>query len=198
MANPVTETTTLTLLEAVNTLLRAIGATEVMSLALADMDQRAQGALEVISEQARIVQMEGWHFNQEFDTPLTPGTDKRITLPSNLARLTVSEKSADMRVAQRGLALYDLKNRTPFFEKPVYVNMTLLFEFAMIPPAIRWLIVAQAGRIYGVNRKPDNGTYRFTKEVEEMARAAALSHDVEERDGNLPDLSPHFRNMRRR
>lgn len=198
MANPVTEIIPFTLLEAVNTLLRAIGATEVMSLALADMDQRAQGALEVLSEQARVVQLEGWNFNQEFDFPLTPGSDKKIALPANLARLTVAERSANMRVVQRGALLYDQAKRTFLFDAPVFTNLTLFFEFSEVPPAVRWYVVAKAGRIYGVGRKPDNGTYRFTKEVEDEARALALTHDTEERDATLPEINPHFRTMRRR
>ena len=198
MASPTTSTIPATLLDAVNTLLRAIGSTEVMSRTLADMDQRAQGALEVLSEQSRVIQMEGWHFNTEEDLALTPGTNKRISLPANLAALTVAPRSASMDVTQRGLYLYDRRNHSQFFEQPVHVNMTLLFEFAEVPPPIRWLIIAQSGRIFGVNRKPDSGTYRFTKEVEDAARAAALSFDTQAADTTLPDTSPHFSMMRRR
>lgn len=198
MASPTTATIPSTLLEAVNTLLRAVGSTEVMSLTLADMDQRAQGALEVLSEQSRVIQMEGWHFNTEDDYPLTPGTDGRISLPTNLAKFAVSPKSASMDVTQRGLYLYDRRKHTSTFDKTIYANITMLFEFADIPPAIRWLITAQAGRIFGVNRKADTGTYRFTKEVETDARAMALVADTEARDTALPDTSPHFQNMKRR
>lgn len=183
MATNTTSTSPGTLLEAVNTLLRAIGATEVMSLNTADMDQRAQGALQVLSEQARVVQLKGWHFNTEEDYPLSPATDGRIALPINTAAFKVSARSRSMDVAQRGLYLYDRRQHTFVFTDPIYADLTLLFEFAEVPSAIRWYITAKAGVIFGVGRKPDTGTYRFTSEVEDEALGAALVADTEARFG---------------
>ena len=103
-----------------------------------------------------------------------------------------------MDVTQRGLYLYDRKAHSFEFDKPVYADITLLFEVSEVPPALRWYITAKAGVIFGVGRKPDSSTYRFTSEVEDEALSAALVADTEARDVTLPDVSPHFAGMRRR
>lgn len=187
-----------TLLEAVNTLLRAVGSTEVMSLDTADMDQRAQGALEVIREQTRVVQSQGWHFNEEEDFPLVPQSDGRIALPANTMKFHIAPRSSHLDVAQRGIYLYDRIKHTYVFDSPVYANFVQLLPFEDMPEPVRWYAISLAGRIFGVNSKPDSSTYRFTKEVETDALAKALEADQEARDTTLADSSPHFANMRRR
>lgn len=193
-----TPTAPLTLLEAVNTLLRAIGSTEVSSLAAVSMDQRAQGALQVIGEQSRIVQEDGWHFNTEIDYPLTPDTEGFIKVPLNTHAFKLAEKSRDMQVVLRGQRLYDLKARSYVFTKTLYADFIVILDFAEIPAPVRWYVVCKAGRVFGVGRKPDANTYRFTQVDEEMALSRALQHDNESRDVTLPETNGHFRRMRQR
>lgn len=199
MADTTTPTVPLTLLGAVNELLRAIGRTDVMSLATADMDATAQEALQAVSSMATEVQGYGWHFNHETEYPIDPATDGSISLPSNTAAVFVNrDRSGHLNLTQRGTKLYDLKNHTFTIDETVYVDITFLLEFAEFPPAIRWYVTAAAGYIFGVAKKPDTLTYRFSKEVRDEAYARALELNNEATTTNLAESSPHFAAMRRR
>lgn len=198
MAQTTTTTVPLNLLGAVNELLQAIGSTSVTSLQAADMSEEAADALSMINTTALEVQSMGWHFNTEEGFPVDPGTDGSITVPNNAVSVKVNARSRNKDLAQRGLRLYDRKNRTFDIGDTVYLDMVLLFEFSEIPTPIRWFIVARAGFRFGVGRAPDGTTYRFTQKLETEAESAAVKFDQETRDVTLNESSPHFANMRRR
>lgn len=193
-----TSTIPITRLEAVNILLSAVGSAQVMSLQTADMNEEAQNALTTLSDTAREVQGWGWHFNTEESYPMEPNGDGHVNLPTNVAAITVGSESASKNLTQRGGKLYDLDEHTYAIHDTVYMDVIWLFEFQEMPPPIRWYVTALAGRKFGVGRQPESGIYKFTKEVEDDARAKALEFDIEARGVNLAQRSPHFRNMRRR
>lgn len=191
-----TKTNSSTLLEAVNTLLRAIGQAEVMSLATADMDQRAQGALAVLNEQSVVVQAEGWHFNEETEAVLMPDSGGIIRLPYNVQAFRLAEKSSAENITVRDRKLYNLTKATDRFDKTIRAIITYAFEFSEIPPPIRWYIVCKAGHVFGAGRLRGE-PYRFTKETVEEAYSRALQFDTEARDSSEPESSS-FRARRRR
>lgn len=188
----------MTLLDAVNELLRSVGRTVISTLEAQDLYEEAREALQAIQRVAREVQQRGWNYNTEREYPLQPDISGNIMLPANTTRLVANVRSGTERITQRGVKLYDLKNHTYTFDRVVYVDIVLLLDWEEIPPPIRWYITARAGRLFGVARVPDANTFRFSKAVEDEALAAALDFDGDEQDENLPGSSSHFHKHRRR
>lgn len=195
-----TKTTPVTLNEAVNILLRAIGKAGVMALTPESMDQAAYDALACLNDASVEVQSQGWHFNREEEYPVPPEPDGSIPIPASWTHVKLSAKSAqDMRCTVRDGRLYDkLKRSYTSFTSTVYLDFTEVFPFEDTPAHVRQYIVARAGRAFGPGRAPDSLTYRFTKDFEDIAQSEALQRDDEEHGNSLAETSPHFISMRRR
>lgn len=221
-----TATVPVTLLQAVNEMLAAVGRGPVTSTDPAGAGQEAGKAIAIISDTAVVVQSEGWYFNEEIEYPLTPSpVDGRIALPTNC--LTVKQSTTSYARASRPAAdrnrtftmrgmpdgnfLYDIANHTfswitntagndveqPLLTGTLVVDMILAFPFEQIPQPIRWYITCKAGRNWAVGRVPDMNTYRFTDAVLQEAEARARTYDQEARNIDAYD-NPHFAMMRRR
>lgn len=179
-------------LSAVNTLLRAVGIADVITLDAADQDDDAAYALKVLSDTSREVQSRGWHFNEEVDYPIDPSPSGEIVVPYNCTGAVLAPRSRAWNLTLRGQRFYDVQHRTYAIRRTTYVNMVLLLPFTDIPQPIRWYIVALAGRIFGTDKAPDMNTYRFTSKVEADAMVAALNYDQDSRDTTLRESSEHF------
>ena len=79
----------LTELNAVNSVLAAIGQSPVTTLDYENPE--TSFVYNLIQECSRDVQDEGWVFNREEHYPLTPDSDKHITIPNNVLRMDISQ-----------------------------------------------------------------------------------------------------------
>mgnify|MGYP001348254199 CR=1 FL=1 len=104
-------TNNLTELNAVNSILGAIGQTPVTQLDLENPE--TSFVYQLLQECNRDVQDEGWVFNREDCYPLGPNSDNEIVIPNNILRMDVSEndiyRTSD--VVKRDGKLYDIKRR---------------------------------------------------------------------------------------
>lgn len=222
-----TGTTPLTLLDAVNEMLAAVGRGPVASTDPDVMGEEAGKALTIISNVSVQMQTQGWYFNEEIEYPLQPSpVDGTIVLPPNCLSVKKSTRSLPKQFRatsdrnrfftergwNNGRYLYDLANQTfywtvtntagnqtpqPLLTGTLFVEMILAYPFEDIPQAIRWYIMAKAGNLWGVGRVPDQETYRFTQTVVDEAESEARKYDEEARDA-APEENPHFALMRRR
>lgn len=221
-----TATTPLTLLQAVNQMLSAVGRGPVTSTDPNGAGEEAAKAIQTISDVSVQVQAEGWYFNEEIEYALVPNpVDGTIALPLNVLSVKRSTRSLSkqshpqsdrnrsftMRGVNGVMYLYDLANQTyswiantdaitvaqPLISGTLAVEMKLAYPFEDLPQAIRWYVMAKAGNIWGVGRVPDQETYRFTQAVVDDAYSKALQFDSESRDF-VPEENPHFRSMRQR
>ncbi len=226
MAVQDTATVPITLLQAVNEMLAAVGRGPVTSTDPAAAGTEAGKAIAIISDTSVQVQERGWWFNEEYEYPLSPSpVDGTIILPINCLKVRNSihnypkqqrpqadrNRTFTMRGLNGSTYLYDMANQTfswcansdgyavaqPLVTGNLVVDMTLAYPFEDIPQAIRWLITCQAGRDWAVGRVPDMNTYRFTDAVLQQAEADAQNFDREMRPSQ-PTESPHFKMMRRR
>tara|TARA_R100001594_G_scaffold133171_1_gene173741 strand:+ start:222 stop:815 length:594 start_codon:yes stop_codon:yes gene_type:complete len=134
-----------TQLEAVNTMLGYIGEAPVNSISnTAELPVSAANAVTILDETSREVQSEGWHFNTTEDHVLSPVEDA-ITLPSNILQVD-HEGSDDVDLVQRGLTLYDRKNRTSTFTKDIKVTIVELLDWDSLPEQARRYIALRATR----------------------------------------------------
>ena len=134
-----------TQLAAVNTMLGYIGEAPVNSISnTAELPVSAANAVTILNETSKEVQSEGWHFNTTKDFVLTPVNDT-ITLPSSTLQVD-HEGTEDVDVVQRGLSLYDRKNRTTTFTKDIKVTIVEELVWESLPEQARRYITLKATR----------------------------------------------------
>jgi len=135
-------------LDAVNQILSSVGQAPVTTLDLQNPEVAI--VLTTLREVNRQVQAEGWHFNYEQNYTFTPDSNtKEIAFPTNVLRLdTNKEKHQDKyNPVRRDGKFYDKRNHTYEWEDAIKADVTWLFEFDDVPPAIQLYIIARAARL---------------------------------------------------
>lgn len=135
-------------LEAVNTMLSAIGEAPVNQLDTTT-NAEARIAKQILDEVNRDIQSKGWHFNTEPEYTLTRTGDNELQLPSTCVRFDVKNADyPDIDVVQRGSKLYDRKNHTFIFSQDLKGEIMFLLDFTDLPQPARSYIVARSSRIF--------------------------------------------------
>jgi len=108
-------TKNLTELNAVNSILGAIGQTPVTTLDLENPE--TSFVYQLLQECNRDVQDEGWVFNREDYYPLTPNSVGEIHIPANILRMDVSENDVyyTSNVVKRDGKLYNKQDHSYTF-----------------------------------------------------------------------------------
>jgi hypothetical protein len=178
-------TTTLTSqLEAINTLLDAIGESPVDNLDSSGLVDVAK-ARDTLDEISRLVQTEGWTFNSEDCFPFSPDSYGFITLPGNILKFDSSRLNDSIDVVLRGNRAYDRKNHTYTFKAPLKAEVVWLLPWDELPQAARHYIMIRAARVFQARGFGSDTQHKFS-EAEEMLAKAALEHaEVEAGDFNV-------------
>jgi hypothetical protein len=179
---PVTE------LDAVNTMLTAIGESPVNSLSEGSV-AAVSIAQSILKEVSHAVQMEGWHFNTESNYPLTPNVSGAITLPQSIIRVDLDSQNdtGDYDLVQRGTTLYDRKNRTAVFTRTLKAEVVLLFSFDELPPVARRYISVRAARVLQGRMVGSETLHGFTQIDELNARLSFEEAEGENADWSIFD-----------
>lgn len=143
------DTTKTTRLDAINTMLGAIGEAPVETLE-GSIPVDVQTAKAVLEEVLKEVLSQGWHFNTEHDYPLTRTSEGKIIVPSNAVHVDLDDYvyGMDYDVIIRGQYLYDRKNHTYIFNKDLDVTIIQLFDFEELPELVRNYIKLRAARVF--------------------------------------------------
>ena len=141
-------TTPLTELEAVNSLLSAIGEAAVSSLETATTVEVTQ-AKNLLSNVNRETQQKGWHFNTEWDVILTRDSDNKIPIGSSVLSVYVENQLTTIRGISGVMYIYDLDNNTFTWTKNLTNAVTItLLDFQDTPQAVRQYVTTKAARIF--------------------------------------------------
>ena len=178
-----------TFLEAVNTVLSAIGelpVTTYTSTGNADVE----AAVAILNEVSKEVQTEGWHFNTEKDVTYTP-VASQITLPTNVFWVEPSMKSSD-RLTMRNGKLYNLSSQTYTFTSDIDLNQIIILDWTDLPEVARRYITVRAARIFTDRYLPNQATHMFTLQDEQRARG-----QLEQREGDEADYTVFDNNYSR-
>ncbi len=134
-------------LESVNQMLGHIGEAPINSIANTEaLPVSANVALTTLREVAKEVQTEEWHFNTVTDHEISPDAANKIPLPPSTLFVDAVDKNDDY--VQRGLFLYNRKDRTFTFTSTVKVDLTEQLDWDdLIEPARRY-ITLRASRIF--------------------------------------------------
>ena len=193
MATLITPTTEL---EAVNECLANIGQSPVSSIS-GDIGVDAELALKLVRSINRELQVKGWHWNTEYDYPLTPNGDGDIILPTNTLWIDTGGKDAPKDYIQRGSRLYNKEDRTYTFTGEVRVTITLGFPFDELPESARRYIAMRAARIFQERTEGTSGDEDMM--MEQRAYADLMADNLRMADHNLfEDNISTFEILRRR
>lgn len=134
-------------LEAVNTMLSAIGESPVSSLSNDARNVDVIIAQRILNEVLKEVQALGWNFNTEVGVSLPTTSDNTIPIPTNAARVNVATGDAGgVAYTQRGEFLYDLTNHTYTIPTPPKVILIIMLDWVYLPEFARNYIMIRAAR----------------------------------------------------
>lgn len=156
-------------LEAVNTMLEAIGMVPINSF-VDDLSADVQMARNMLARVSRSVQKKGWHFNTEADYPLSLDTSNNIPLGSNLLKVAfTSSQASNRQLTRRGTLLYDATNHTFTFSSALKANVVLFLNFEDLPEAARDFITIRAARQFHDKVVGSTAQHQFSQEDEAEA-----------------------------
>lgn len=178
MLSPTTE------LEAINTMLSTIGEAPVNTVednGIVD----AVIARQILRSTSREVQSRGWHFNTEKGFLLTPDSGGFITVPTTFLRVDTVDEFQDIDVVLRGNRLYDRRNHTFKFDKPIRVDAVLLLPFDELPEVAREYITIRAARIFQERVVGSDLLSSFSRNDEMRALVALQEMEADTADYNI-------------
>jgi hypothetical protein len=177
---------TTTKLQAVNTMLSAIGEPPVNTLS----SQRADSniAEQILDEVSRDVQGYGWHFNTEENITLTPDSDGYIKVSNNIVRVDADpNRYWNVDLVLRGDRLYDRVTNSYVFSGPVVITRIVLLEFPEMPEAARNYIAIRAARIFCDRMLGSEKHHVFNNQDEMMALVRMRSYENDTADYSIFD-----------
>ena len=172
----------MTELEAVNILLTTIGEAPVNTLT-GNQVTDVTIANQVINEVSREVQSMGWHFNTEYNVPLTPDISNQIPSPANVARID----SKDYDIVIRENKLFNLLDRTYTFNSKILADIVYFQDFLVLPEIAKKYITARAARIYADRMINSSTINQMTSRDEEKALMDLKAYEGDTADYNMMD-----------
>jgi len=173
-------------LDAVNQILSSVGQAPVTTLDLQNPEVAI--VLTTLREVNKQVQAEGWNYNVERGYEFTPdSTTKHITYPTNVLQLDTTKQKHrdDFDPVRREGKFYDRLKHTYEWDNPIEADVTWLFEFEDVPPAIQLYITARAARLAANKMVGDTTLFQLLQEQEIQTRAAALEYDCNQADYSI-------------
>jgi len=178
-------------LDAVNTMLSAIGEAPVSSLSSGLIE--AEIAETVLDTVDREVQSMGWNFNTELKKNFAQDSLGQILLPNDILRADATYQVNSKDLVQRGLKMYDKKNHTFVIGAATELDVVVQLVFDDLPEVAKRYIVLRATRIFQ-DRVVGSGTLHDFQERDEQAALMLLREfDTDIEDHNIFDNYDVFR-----
>ena len=160
-------------LQAVNTILSAVGEPPINSL---DDSNPADAVIahNILTEVSREIQSMGWHFNTVREVVFAPDTSdgNRINVGSNVVRVALEPKhTGSYDLVQRGSYLYDRKGQTSSFGSSVKATVVYMLRWDELPEPARRLITTRGARVFQARMVGSGDHYSFTLQDEMQAMA---------------------------
>lgn len=184
-----TTITATTELEAVNSMLEAIGAEPVNTLSASE-DSDVAHAKSILSEVTREVLSQGWDFNtdREYALPRTVGGEYLV--PPNVLDIDISDSLPNLRGVFRDGKLWDQTNHTFVWTVALKFDIAWLFPFDELPPTARHYIAMKAARKFQARMLGSSTLERYTSADE--ADAFNIFKDAEALSGDFNILTGNY------
>ena len=175
-------------LEAVNTMLNAIGESPVNQLG-EQGPADAVMAESILDETTKEFQAEGWHFNSHYDWELIRDENNKVPLPSNTVRVdSVGWKNTDVDIIQRGDYLYDKKNNTFVFTSNLKnIDIVFMLDWSDLPETARRYAMIKAARVFGDRTLGSAPHHNYTAQDEMRALATLREYESDNADLTIFD-----------
>lgn len=172
-----------TYLEAVNVMLSSVGETPVNSLESQNVE--AEIAADILLQESRSVQAQGWFYNSEKGYRLAPDSQGEIILPNNCLRADPTDPNE--LLMQRGNKLYDIKNHTSIVGKTVVADLVIELAFEELPPVARQYITIKASRAFQDRVIGSETLHGFQEKDQLMALIAMQEAETAHQDFTIFD-----------
>ncbi len=166
------EITPTTELEAVNTMLGAVGEMPVSTLDdIGNSD--VNNALVTLLGISREVQSKGLWFNTDNQFVFTVNDEGRIALPAQILSIRPVAGRGTARLTHRNGFIYNLSGSTDVFdpESPPSAKVIWMYDFERLPETARRYISIRAARIFQKNFLGSESLNGFTQQHEDEASA---------------------------
>lgn len=174
-----------TKLDAVNTMLSAIGEAPVNSLSSGLIEAEiAETILDTVDKE---VQSMGWHFNTELNKSFAKDTNGEIILGSDVLRADATLKAQSPDLVQRGSKMYDRTNHTFNIGASTQLDVVVQLTFEDVPEVAKRYIVLRATRIFQDRVIGSNTLHDFQKRDEDMSLMELKDFDKAADDHNIFD-----------
>ena len=171
-------------LNAVNTMLSAIGEAPINSLAGPRTGDVAI-AENLLDETTRVVQAEGWDFNTEVEYELLRDSSNEIVLPADTLAVRASRRwESDLTV--RGNRLYNVDDQSYTWTKDVKVTLVRSLDYEDMPEPAKQYVMHRSARLFRMRLLSDLQD-RVPSEEEIRSLADMRSHEAEAADHRLSD-----------
>jgi hypothetical protein len=174
-----------TKLDAVNTMLSAIGEAPVSSLSSGLIE--AEIAETILNTVDREVQSMGWHFNTELNKSFAQDTNGQIILPADILQADATLVANSPDLVQRGLKMYDRKNHTFNIGVNVALDVVVQLEFTDVPEVAKRYMVLRATRIFQDRVVGSATLHGFHERDENRALMELREFDKSADDDNIFD-----------
>lgn len=179
MLSPTTE------LDAINTMLSAIGEAPVNTVEDNGVVDAVM-ARQILNGISREVQAWGWHWNTEKEYLLVPTfPEGELVLPHTVLRVDTVSTDQDVDVVVRGNRLYDRRNHTYKFDRPLRVDMVILLQFHELPEPARRYITIRSARTFQERVVGSTELSQFALKDELRALAVLREMDADTADYNI-------------
>ena len=172
-------------LDAVNTMLSAIGEATVSSLSSGLIE--AEVAETILNTVDREVQSMGWHFNTDLNKSFAQTPAGEILLPADILRADATLKANSPNLVQRGLKMYDRTNHTFIVGTDVALDVVVQLDFDDLPEVAKRYVVLRATRVFQDRVVGSDTLHGFQKEDENMALMELKDFDKAADDHNIFD-----------
>lgn len=175
-----------TKLQAINTMLSAIGEPPINTLS----SQRADSSIaeQILDEVSREIQSYGWHFNIEVNVTVAPDSNGYIDMPENVVRVdTDPDRYYNLDIILKGNRLYDRITNSSVFSGSFVVNRVVMFDFEDLPEPARRYIMIRAARIFSDRMIGSEKHHMFNGQDEMMALAKMREYENDTADHSIFD-----------
>lgn len=151
-------------------------------------------AIQVLDEETRHVQSEGWLWNtdREFKVQQQTGED-RFEWGSDWAKFDVDERDYDLDIVRRGGYLYNRAKSTYDLGQTTLTGTVVRYlDWDDMPQPARAYITARAARIYLSRTIPDSERLVHAREAEESARNELVAHETDQGGAAWPETLTRF------
>jgi len=180
-----------TKIQAINTMLSAIGEPPVNSLSSTRADSNI--AEQILDETSREVQTYGWHFNTEHDVELVPDNSGNIVVSDNTVVIdTDPTRYYNMDLILRGNLVYDKVTNSSVFSSSIVVDRIILLDFEDLPEPAKYYIMIRAARIFGNRMIGSEKHHMFNSQDEATALVRMRSFENDTADYSIFDESTTF------